>query len=129
MFWKKPKKDKEPKKLFNIPEQARNAFRVKPHEDEPVVLQFKEQSVPILDISSGGVAFMGKDFQLNQIYPIRFSLPGVADEIQGQLKILRMDDKGTCNARFMSLGKQAQEEIHLYVLERQKYEIRKKQII
>ena len=122
MFWKK--KSEEPRKMFKVPEQSRGAFRIAPDPNEPIVLKVGGGTeVNVLDISSGGLSFKNVNFKVDTLYDANFSLPnGVA--IKTKIKILRITDNQVCPAVFIDLNPEWEDEIHRYVLIRQKEDLK-----
>ena len=72
MFWKKKNK---PEKKFNVPEEARQAYRVVPDPENPILLNLEGISLEVVEISSGGLAFRNKGFQEGSSYKVDFILP------------------------------------------------------
>lgn len=124
LFWKK--KSDKPKSLFKVPEQSRSAFRVSPDPEEPILLKINGANVSVIDISSGGVSFKNANYKLDTPYDVTFSLPHSPITINAKLKILRITDTQICPAVFIDLDPDCEEEIHHYVLYRQKEELKNK---
>lgn len=123
MFWKKKtdnSKD-EKGKLFHVPkEDQRQAFRISPDPAEPVLVSIEGKTVKVLEISSGGISFRNSDFKPKAVYPVSFSLPITGGFIKTKLRILRVNREGICQCRFVGLDERAEDDIHRYVLARQK---------
>ena len=92
MFWKK--KSKQEKKL-KAPEEARQAYRVVPDPENPILLNLEGKSLEVLEISSGGLAFKNQGFQAGSSYKVDFVLP-TGGGIKTQIKILRIDEEDIC---------------------------------
>lgn len=125
MFWKKKSdRPEEGKKLFKVPEQSRGAFRIAPDPAEPIILKLGGADVSVIDISSGGLSFKNTNFKIDTPYDISFSLPHSAITIKTKIKILRITDAQICPAIFIDLAPEFEDEIHHYVLHRQKEELK-----
>lgn len=120
MFWKK--KNKKEEKL-KAPEEARQAYRVSPDPENPVVLNLDGNSLNILEISSGGVAFKNQGMKEGSSHKIEFVLP-TGGHIKAQIKILRIDNEDICRCNFIDLDTHSEDSIHRYVLVRQKDDLR-----
>jgi hypothetical protein len=120
LFWKK--KNKKEKKLEG-PEEARQAYRVSPDPENPLLLNFGENSLEIVEISSGGVAFRNQGLKADSSHKIDFVLP-TGGHIKAQIKILRIDKEDICRCNFIGLDTHSEDSIHHYVLVRQKDDLR-----
>lgn len=123
MFWKKKTdEDKEPKgKLFHLPkEDNRQAFRISPDPADPIVVSIAGTTVKVMEISSGGISFQNANFNAKAVYPITFTLPITGGFVKTKLRILRINREGVCQCRFIGLDDKAEDDIHRYVLFRQK---------
>jgi hypothetical protein len=129
LFWKKKSDKPEGKSLFKVPEQSRGAFRVAPAAEEPVILKISGVAVPVIDISSGGVSFKNINFKVGVSYDITLLLPYSLAPITTKLKIIKITDDKTCPAVFLDLEPEFEDEIHHYVLLRQKEELKNKKNI
>ena len=116
MFWKK--KNKQEEKL-KAPKEARQAYRVSPDTENPLLLSLEGQSLEILEISSGGLAFKNKGFKAENTYKVDFVLP-TGGAINTHIKILRIDEEETCRCNFVNLDTKSEDALHRYVLVRQK---------
>lgn len=123
MFWKKKTdEDKEHKpKLFHLPkEDKRQAFRISPDPKEPIVVTIADKQVKVLEISSGGISFPDQGLKPKAIYPVNFALPITGAVVRAKIRVLRVNKKGICQCRFIDLDEKNENEIHRYVLARQK---------
>ncbi|MDH5762509.1 MAG: PilZ domain-containing protein [Nitrospinota bacterium] len=120
MFWKK--KNKQEKK-FKAPEEARQAYRVAPDPESPIFVNLEGQSLEVLEISSGGLAFKNKGFRANATYGIDFVLP-TGGGIKTRIRILRIDEEDICRCNFINLSTESEDALHRYVLVRQKDDLR-----
>jgi hypothetical protein len=119
LFWKK--KNKQEKKLI-APEEARQAYRVIPDPENPIVLNMEGSSLEILEISSGGLAFKNNGFKEGSSYKVDFVLP-TGGGIKSQIKILRIDEEDICRCNFVDLDIDSEDSLHRYVLVRQKEDL------
>ena len=118
MFWKRKKNNSE---FFSCEADDRRAsFRVCPSEDEPIVFKSGAKGVKVLDISAGGLSFENSDFVEGDSLVVEFALPGQNMTIAAMLEILSICGQNICHCRFEKIEETAVEEIHQYVLARQK---------
>ena len=120
MFWKK--KNKQEKKL-TAPEEARQAYRVAPDSENPLFLNLEGNSLEIVEISSGGLAFKNQGLKAGSAYMIDFVLP-TGGIIKTRIKILRIDEEDICRCNFINLDVGSEDSLHRYVLVRQKDDLR-----
>ncbi len=120
MFWKKKTKQDE---KIKAPKEARQAYRVSPDTDNPLLLSLEGQSLEILEISSGGLAFKNKGFKAENTYKVDFVLP-TGGAIKTHIKILRIDEEEICRCNFVNLDTKSEDALHRYVLVRQKDDLR-----
>ena len=125
MFWKKKKKEEEEKKsMFKVPDQSRGAFRIAPNPEEPIVIDIIGEKVNVIDISSGGASFKNTKFKAETTYDGQFTLPNTGFVVKVKIKILRITDAQICHSIFVDLHPELEDEIHRYVLLRQKEELK-----
>jgi len=121
LFWKKILKKKDDrKKLFKAPEDVRKSFRVTPAADGPIKIFLDDKSVSMVNISSGGACFKNNNFKPGTLYPAQFLLPDEVEDICVTIEIISFDDDGLCRSRFHDLSPEHEDQIHQYVLNRQK---------
>ena len=120
MFWKKKNK---PEKKLKAPEEARQAYRIAPDPGNPLFLNLEGNSLEIVEISSGGLAFKNQGLKANSLYTVDFVLP-TGGSIQTRIKILRIDEENICRCNFIDLDVQSEDSLHRYVLVRQKDDLR-----
>lgn len=123
MFWKKKTdEDKESKsKLFHLPEEdKRQAFRIAPDPNDPIVVSIGGKTVKVYEISSGGISFPDVGLKPKAVYSVSFSLPITGAIVKAKARVLRVNKKGLCQCRFVALDDKSEDEIHRYVLARQK---------
>ena len=125
MFWKKKNKDEEEKKsMFKVPDQSRGAFRIAPSPEEPIIIDIIGEKVNVIDISSGGASFKNTKFKAETIYEGKFTLPNTGVVVKTKIKVLRITDAQICHSIFVELTPELEDEIHHYVLLRQKEELK-----
>ena len=120
MFWKK--KNKKEEKL-KAPDEARQAYRVAPDSENPLFLNMEGNSLEIVEISSGGLAFKNQGLKAGSTYMIDFVLP-TGGGIRTRIKILRIDEEDICRCNFIDLNVESEDSLHRYVLVRQKDDLR-----
>jgi PilZ domain-containing protein len=120
LFWKKKNK---PEKKLKAPEEARQAYRIAPDPENPLFLNLEGNSLEIVEISSGGLAFKNLGFKADSSYTVDFVLP-TGGRIQTRIKILRIDEENICRCNFIDLDVQSEDSLHRYVLVRQKDDLR-----
>jgi len=121
LFWKKKDKPQTPK--VKAPADNRQAYRINPTRDEPIILDIGNQTVDVVDISSGGLSFENKGFEKGQQFNVRFTLPLTLEEIEAKIEILRIGNENMAHCRFVDLPQDLEDTIHKYVLDRQKEEL------
>jgi hypothetical protein len=122
LFWKKKNKDKNEGKLFKAPPADRGAFRVYPSKENPVIIKVNETEITAIDISAGGVSFDNKNFTNGATYPLEITLPE-QETITVETTIHKIDDKNICRCSIVGLSEYQEDQIHSYILARQKEEI------
>ena len=125
MFWKKKTKETE-KKLFTNPSGTRGSFRVYPSKENPIILKVGGTSLNAVDISSGGISFDNKNFKLGATYSMEMVLPQGRGTFNAKTEILKIDDKDVCRCKILGLSPEQEDEVHSYILARQKEEIAQK---
>jgi hypothetical protein len=120
LFWKK--KSKQEKKL-KAPEEARQAYRVTSDPGNPLFLDLEGNSLEIVEISSGGLAFKNQGLKEGSSHMIDFVLP-TGGAIKTRIKILRIDERNICRCHFTNLDIESEDSLHRYVLVRQKDDLR-----
>ena len=126
MFWKKKKK--EEKKLFEVPEGNRGAFRVYPSDDEPILVKIKGgKTSKAVDICAGGISFPNDNYENGATYDCKIKLTREIDPFAAKVIIHKIDDKNICRCSIVEMTDEQDDMVHHYVLERQKNEIEEKQ--
>lgn len=106
----------------------REFVRVKPSEEQPVVVQISEKLIRVRDISAGGIAFDNDGFMESNLYPTKLKLP---DQItmESTIIIISIDEQQVCHAKFVKIDPSQSETIHKYVLKRQIEIAREKKVV
>ncbi len=98
------------------PEDRRKDSRVQPPPGEPIMLMFKDHSVPVLNISASGVVLENGLFKTGERHETHFKIPGNDMRITVTLEVLRKDRDNLCGCQFTNLGVAAIGAIHRYIL-------------
>ena len=122
MFWKKKSKDSDEGKLFKAPPADRGAFRVYPSKENPVKIKVGDAKLIAIDISAGGISFGNENFNIGATYPLEIILPE-KETITVETTIHKIDDKNVCRCSIVGLSEYQEDQIHSYILARQKEEI------
>ena len=120
LFWKKKNKDEG--KLFKAPPADRWAFRVYPSKENPVTIKVGDAKLIAIDISAGGISFGNENFNIGATYPLEIILPE-KETITVETTIHKIDDKSVCRCSIVGLSEYQEDQIHSYILARQKEEI------
>ena len=120
MFWKKKNKDEG--KLFKAPPADRGAFRVYPSKENPVTIKVGNAKLIAIDISAGGISFVNTDFKNGATYPLEIILPD-KETITVETTIHKIDEKNICRCSIVGLSEYQEDQIHSYILARQKEEM------
>ena len=123
MFWKKKNKDEG--KLFKAPPADRGAFRVYPSKENPVTIKVGDVNIIAIDISAGGISFDNSTFKNGATYPLEIILPE-KETITVETTIHKIDDKNICRCSIVGLSEYQEDQIHSYILARQKEEMAQK---
>jgi len=108
-------------------QEQREAFRYIFKEEGHLTMDFKHQTVKVLNISAGGLAFNGDGFAQYDVDQITLFLdiPNYRGETRftAQLRILNISAGRICHCIFENCNIEDYEIIHKYVLEMQKTEM------
>ena len=132
LFWKKKNTeddDQVKSNLFKVPDSdQRGAFRVSPNPLEPIIVQIGDKKIKILEISSGGISLKNDGLKPKTVYKASFNLPIIDVAILTNIKILRVNKEGICQCVFVNMDAKTVDDVHRYVLARQKEELRLKNL-
>jgi c-di-GMP-binding flagellar brake protein YcgR len=109
-------------------QEGRAFFRIKPSRKDPIQVFVEPHTFLIKDIGAGGMAVYkdeGKILEINKEYPFKLPLPLIDEMISGIMRIVNISEK-TYHCVYIDLTQEHREKIHLFVLERQKEELREK---
>ncbi len=124
MFWKKKAEEDIELKHIKAPADSRQAYRINPTTDDPIIVHSVKESYEVMDISSGGLSVYSKTLKVENELDVEFSLPISLEKIVTRLKVLKLGKKNVCHCQFISLSQDMEDKIHKYVLERQKEDLR-----
>ncbi|MBT3203241.1 MAG: PilZ domain-containing protein [Gammaproteobacteria bacterium] len=120
MFWKKKKVD------FEIPDNNgdhREAFRIRPGGDRPILLKAGGTSAYLVNISGSGCCFRSGYFKVGVV--VAGTLTITSDDLVFPVTVrVVTKQRDLCHCEFTKISSLAQEAIHAYVLDIQKLQIR-----
>jgi len=102
----------------------RSAYRVVPDRDDPVIFQIDGQLTRVLEISAHGIHAPVGEIKAGRRYPFSLDLPSSRIGITGYVDVLPELDNGDLVCLFVDLSADESDQIHRYVLMRQKQVIR-----
>ena len=112
-----------------IDEDRRAFFRIKPSKKETVNIFIGSDKYHIKDICASGTGFSirseGEKLKRGKEYPFKLRLPLINEVISGVVRIVDIIDR-IYHSTFVGLSSEDTEKIHLFVLERQKEDLREK---
>ena len=115
--------------VLSIDEERRAYFRVEPSPEKPVYLSIGPDRYQVKNIGAGGVAIFrrgeDKELELAKEYPFEMPLHLVDEVVSGVVRIIDISDRAY-HCTFIGLTKEEMEKVHLFVLERQKEELKEK---
>jgi len=110
-------------------EEKRAFFRVEPSRKKPITVTVGHNRYKLKNIGAGGMSIYlrseDKELERGKKYSFRITLPLLKEVISGTFRIVNITDRAY-HCIFINLGVDKREEIHLFVLERQKEELRAK---
>jgi len=110
-------------------EERRVFFRVRPSSKKPITISIGPNRYKVKDIGAGGMAIYrrseDRELEREKKYPFKITLPLIKEVISGTFRIVNISDRAY-HCIFVNLGIEKREKIHLFVLERQKEELRAK---
>lgn len=113
----------------SIDEDRRVFFRIKPSKKEPVNIFIGSDKYYIKDICASGIGFSirseSEELKRGKEYPFELRLPLINEVISGVVRIVHISH-GIYHSTFVGLSSEDTEKIHLFVLERQKEDLREK---
>jgi c-di-GMP-binding flagellar brake protein YcgR len=113
----------------SIDQERRSSFRVEPSPERPIYVSIGSDKYRLRDIGAGGMGIClrddDKELESGKKYPFKMTLPLTDEVVSGTLRIVDIF-VGVYHCRFIDLSKEEREKIHLFVLEREKEELREK---
>ncbi len=104
---------------------GRTAYRVVPDRDDPVIFQIEGTLTRIVEISAQcALTSVTDELKLGRRYPFSLDLPTSRLGISGYVDVLPELDNGDVVCLFVDLAPDELDQIHRYVLARQKQVIR-----
>lgn len=109
---------------------ARAAYRVVPDPDDPVILMIAGNLCRVVDISASGFSCRSDKVSAGQRYRFKLDLPTNGPELEGNVDVLpggnndSSVDPESLHCKFVDLKPEYIDQLHQYVLSRQKEAIR-----
>ncbi len=120
MFWKKKKVDIE---LPGDSADHRDAYRIRPSSDHPILLKAAGTSCYLVNISGTGCCFRSAAFKEKAVAAGTITI--ASDDVVFPVTIrVVTKQRDLCRCEFTKISPSAQEVIHAYVLDVQKKQIR-----
>jgi len=121
LFWKK-------KKTIDVALDARyndnrEAYRIAPESDRPVIVSIAGENFTALNISGTGIAFRATSLEVGKRTSAMIRLPSNARVFPVVLEVVATQDD-LCRCRFREIHQSAENLLHSYILELQKSKIR-----
>ena len=109
--------------IVSIDKERRDFFRVE------INISVGRNRYRLKDIGAAGVGIYrraeGKELELGEEYPFKMTLPLINEVISGIIRIVDISDRAY-HCQFIAPSEEDKEKIHMFVLERQKEELREK---
>jgi len=105
-------------------ETGRDAYRVVPDPDDPIILQLDSKLCRVLDISAEGFSISRDIVEEGRRYAFSLDLPTSRLPLSGYVDVSASRDQSTLLCHFANLPGDDEEAVHHYVLVRQKEAIR-----
>lgn len=113
----------------SIDENRRSSFRVESSTEEPIDISVGCDRYHVKDIGAGGIGIYrrgeDKGLELGKEYLFKMNLPLINEVISGSIRIVDISGRAY-HCAFIGLSEEEKEKIHLFVLQRQKEELREK---
>jgi len=121
LFWKK-------KKTINVALDARHsdnraAYRIAPDSDRPVIISIDDETFNALNISGTGIAFRSDTFEVGKRTAAMIRLPSDDKVFPVVLEVVAKQ-QDLCRCCFREIHEEAENLLHSYILELQKWKIR-----
>ncbi len=122
MIWKSQQSDSTIE-IAIAADALREAFRVVPDADDPVIIQIEGRLARVLNISAGGFSCRCREIETGMRYRIRVNLPDIGFVIAGFADVVEKEGE-VFHCRFAELSAEHSEWIHNYVWQRQKQAVK-----
>jgi hypothetical protein len=122
LFWKK-------KKTTNLGldsenDDRRQAFRIVPNAEKPILITIKGHAYKAVNISGTGVCIRAYNLPVGTVTSAIIRLPN--ENVISSMTLEVMMKKGSfCRCRFKQVDRQAEDLLHAYILDLQKVKIRR----
>jgi len=83
-----------------------------------------QEGIRVINISAHGLAFKKSGFKEGESHRMVLSLPDTDSTLTVILEIVEIDGEGVCHCRYNKVDDDEIEQLHQYVLARQKEEVR-----
>jgi c-di-GMP-binding flagellar brake protein YcgR len=121
------RKDNDPF-MVSVEQVRRDSFRVEPSSRESLWISINHHRYRVKNIGAGGIGVYRKSaeipIEIGKTYPFQITLPLLKEAIEGTVKVLNIS-RGVYHCTFIALSEEKKEKLHLFVLERQKEQLRK----
>lgn len=121
MIWKwiqRPRTADSDQPLFEAPRERRRTYRVLPHPAAPVKLEVAGWSMPVTNVSVGGVALQLPTLPLIERVNGTLSLPDEGPPCSVTLVGIEKSREGIQHCRFVDLDPTLEERLFRYILAR-----------
>lgn len=120
MFWKKKSKiDIE----FDDDGDHRQAFRIRPEQTRPILLNMANNSFPLINVSGTGCCFRSHSYSEGMVGSGTLKIPSDDLIFPVTVKVVKKQ-RDLCRCEFTKISESSQDAIHSYILEAQKKQIR-----
>ncbi len=120
MFWRKKKTELE---LLDDDDDHRDAFRIRPDSDRPILLKAAGNSCYLVNISGSGCCFRSNSFKPGAVAAGTLTIASEDIVFPVTIKVVTKQ-RDLCRCVFTKITPNAQNLIHSYVLNVQKEHIR-----
>jgi hypothetical protein len=123
LFWKK----KKPASLefYDGGNDRRQAFRMVPNADKPILITINGNVVEVVNISGAGVSIRAYNLPVGAVLSTMLHLPSENIIFPVTLEVM-MKQGDLCCCRFNQIHREAEDLLHAYILDLQKEKIRRK---
>ncbi|MFT4608516.1 MAG: hypothetical protein ACI9V8_001463 [Urechidicola sp.] len=122
LFWKKKKTTSLG--LDSNGDDRRQAFRIVPNAEKPILITIKGQAYKAVNISGAGVCIRAYNLPVGTVASAIMRLPSENFILSMTIEVIVK--KGSfCRCRFNQVGRQAENLLHAYILDLQKVKIRR----